>query len=106
MCADGEVLGPAVVERAYTEESFPALPAWVEVERRQPLGDRGLQQVHVVAHDPRLPRPRVLHASRAALAPAAPITPPPGCAAAPQSRRPPTGPRYCCKPGIGRSIQT
>ncbi len=41
--------------------------------------------------------------SRAALRPAAPLTPPPGCAPAPHKYRPSIGIRYCAAPPTGRT---
>ena len=46
--------------------------------------------------------PRSLSTARAAFAPGAPMTPPPGCVLEPHMYRPRTGARYCAKPGTGR----
>ena len=46
--------------------------------------------------------PRSFSTARAAFAPGAPMTPPPGCVLEPHMYRPRTGARYCAKPGTGR----
>src|SRR5580658_43215 len=46
--------------------------------------------------------PRSLSTARAAFAPGAPMTPPPGCVLEPHMYSPRTGARYCAKPGTGR----
>ena len=40
--------------------------------------------------------------ARAAFAPGAPMTPPPGCVLEPHRYSPPSGVRYCAQPGMGR----
>ncbi len=74
--------------------------------RRGRCGRRRSRRSHSVprtfARHVQCVRPRSSSTARAAFAPGAPMTPPPGCVLEPHRYKPRTGARYCAYPGIGR----